>query len=386
MSKNRLDALKYFEKTAIEESRSTSLKEFEKIAVGDQHGIFQHFQSNVADYATRDRYLAQRGGDVVSRDRDGLYGVGPEHEDSYVPTEHVATHLSTRYSPDRVGVQAMRVSDGVFQDPYTNKVYDYNEGFSTEDGRSFPPGHAALQTSIMHLASHLDKKGLIKEATYLDVLLRKNAVTPAATSTIMTMMGGHPDAFTTGELMTLMQLKMNDMGLPPDSTPNNEVNDWSKRCAHKDNPCGDPIVEEFLRKQNAGEAMHSEPDDEDLAPWQKGQWARDRDALLESQKEEDPPFFSGEWATETAKDPKYQDAEGPAPAGIPDHFMSAWKHLSEEQKAAFGDYLLEGGPADASSKTSSHTIKNLVKLATHLDKKGFHKEATYIDVLLRKKA
>ena len=49
-------------------------------------------------------------------------------------------------------------------------------------------------------------------------------------------------------------------------------------------------------------ATDSEPDDEDLAPWQKGQWAKDRDALLESQKEEDPPFFSGEWAKKTEEE------------------------------------------------------------------------------------
>ena len=147
----------------------------EKTAAGDQHGIFQNFQSNVTEYATRERHLSMRG-NTDGSSRDKLYGVGPEHEDSYVPTEYVAPSLSTRYSPDRVGVQAQRVSDGVYKDPYTNKVYDYNEGFTAESGESYPGGSPALQSSLMHLANHLDGIGLIKEADYLDSVLRKSAV------------------------------------------------------------------------------------------------------------------------------------------------------------------------------------------------------------------
>jgi hypothetical protein len=149
-------------------------RKISKTAVADQHGIFQHFQSNTTDYATRDRYLAQRGGDApVGRDTDSLYNLSPEGSDSRVPTEYVAPHLSTRYSPDRVGVQAQRIADGVYQDPYTNKIYDYNEGFKTEDGRSFPGGGASLQSSLMTMANHLDDIGLIKEANELDRILEK---------------------------------------------------------------------------------------------------------------------------------------------------------------------------------------------------------------------
>ncbi len=148
-----------------------------KIAVGDQHGIFQHFQSNTTDYATRERYLSQRGGEApIGRDTESLYNIAPEGADSRVPTEYVAPHLSTRYSPDRVGIQAQRVSDGVYQDPYTNKIYDYNEGFKTEDGRSFPGGSASLQSSLSRMANALDSKGFSKEADRLDGVLKKVAV------------------------------------------------------------------------------------------------------------------------------------------------------------------------------------------------------------------
>jgi hypothetical protein len=155
---------------------SKKRREISKVAEGDQHGIFQHFQSNTTDYATRERYLSQRGGEAsMGRDTDSLYNISAEGDDSRVPTEYVAPHLSTRYSPDRVGIQAQRISDGVYQDPYTNKVYDYNEGFKTEDGRAFPGGSASLQSSLMRAANILDQEGFAKEADQLDGLLRKTA-------------------------------------------------------------------------------------------------------------------------------------------------------------------------------------------------------------------
>ena len=152
------------------------LSELHKLAGSDQHGIFQHFQSNVADYTrekSREKYLSERGGEAPSRDTESLYNLSPEHKDSKVVAPDIAPSLSTRYSPDRVGVQARRIGDGIMQDPFTNKIYDYNEGFKTEDGREFPGGSPALQTDIMNLANHLDDNGLIKEANWLDGILKK---------------------------------------------------------------------------------------------------------------------------------------------------------------------------------------------------------------------
>ncbi len=121
-----------------------------KVASGDQHGIFQHFQSDVVNYSTREKLLEMRGGDK-GPSSDGLYGVGPEHDESFKPSESIPHSLSTRYSPDRVGVQARRVGDGIYQDPYTKKIYDYNDGFKTEDGRDFSGGGVSLQSNIMRL-------------------------------------------------------------------------------------------------------------------------------------------------------------------------------------------------------------------------------------------
>jgi len=56
--------------------------------------------------------------------------------------------LSTRYVPSKPGVQARRIADGVYQDPITNKTYDWNEGFKTEEGETFNGGRVSLQTDI----------------------------------------------------------------------------------------------------------------------------------------------------------------------------------------------------------------------------------------------
>lgn len=144
-----------------------------KRALKDQHGLFQHFQSNVTDYNTRESYLEQRGGKY--QDPQKLYGLGPEHPESYQPKNVKPGSLSTRYVPGRPGVQAQRVSTGVFQDPNTKELFDYNEGFTTQDGRVFDGGTVDLQTDLVNLANRLDKLGLVKEASFLDSILLKVA-------------------------------------------------------------------------------------------------------------------------------------------------------------------------------------------------------------------
>ena len=115
----------------------------------EQHGIFQHFQSGEQEYSLREELLSQRSGDGLDRSNsDNLYGVFPEQDDADNQYAEPQRSLSTRYSPDRVGVQARRLSDGVYQDPYTNKVYDYNEGFKAENGEEFSPSSVENQTKL----------------------------------------------------------------------------------------------------------------------------------------------------------------------------------------------------------------------------------------------
>lgn len=110
-------------------------------------GILQNPAAKEIVYETREHFTAHRGGNSNKE----LYGVGlPDHPKSVNTLAPVSRSLSTRYSPDRVGVQARRVSDGVYQDPITNKVYNWNEGFKTEDGSEFAGGSVDLQTDIMY--------------------------------------------------------------------------------------------------------------------------------------------------------------------------------------------------------------------------------------------
>jgi hypothetical protein len=54
--------------------------------------------------------------------------------------------LSTRHSPDLPGVQLVRVSDGVYRDPVTNKTYDFTRGFVLDDGTKYVGGSVSAQT------------------------------------------------------------------------------------------------------------------------------------------------------------------------------------------------------------------------------------------------
>ena len=152
-----------------------SLYNLSKRAEADQHGIFQNFQGAVIEPNTRDKYLSEKQNVPVDRATESLYNLSPDHKDSSVAIgEAVSPHLSTRYVPGFPGLSARRIGDGVAQNPLTGEVFDYNEGFKTDDGRVFSPGDVSLQTSLLHLAGHLDSIGLVKEADYIDRLFIKN--------------------------------------------------------------------------------------------------------------------------------------------------------------------------------------------------------------------
>jgi hypothetical protein len=61
----------------------------------------------------------------------------------YAPLE---APLMTRYPPDRPGGQMTRITDGVYQDVVTGKVYDFNNGYTTDKGQKIPGGSVANQT------------------------------------------------------------------------------------------------------------------------------------------------------------------------------------------------------------------------------------------------
>lgn len=57
-----------------------------------------------------------------------------------------ALSMSTRYSPDFPGVNLLRISDGVYQDTMSRKVYNFNEGWVSESGEKYPGGSPRNQT------------------------------------------------------------------------------------------------------------------------------------------------------------------------------------------------------------------------------------------------
>lgn len=123
---------------------------FAKIAsifkASQDHGVLQNV-SNVTSYSTRETAIKDKG--LVAPDRENLY---PNMEESKPKTTLAPNlsprSLSTRYSPDRVGVQAQRVSDGVVANPYTGKLYDQRDGYKLENGTVVPGGSVSLQTRV----------------------------------------------------------------------------------------------------------------------------------------------------------------------------------------------------------------------------------------------
>jgi len=54
--------------------------------------------------------------------------------------------LSTRYCPDHIGVQSVRISDRIYQCPIDGMVYNYESGYKNYQGQRVPGGSVAAQT------------------------------------------------------------------------------------------------------------------------------------------------------------------------------------------------------------------------------------------------
>ena len=62
--------------------------------------------------------------------------------------------LSTRYSPDRPGVSLMRITDNVYQDPTTGKIYNYESGYKTDKGNEVPGTSVQNQSNLLQNETH----------------------------------------------------------------------------------------------------------------------------------------------------------------------------------------------------------------------------------------
>ena len=170
-----------FEKlySAVNNLKSANLKK-EILKNAQQDSFFQ--QNTKIDEATREKRL--RDGHELGQ----KYNLTPSERTSLNNNAADAVikqvSLSTRYAPDMPGVQAMRVADGVYQNPYSGKVYDYNQGFKV-DNLVYSGGSPSLQTDIMTLASDFKSKGLLKEARLLglfaeDIIKSKKKIVKSA--------------------------------------------------------------------------------------------------------------------------------------------------------------------------------------------------------------
>ena len=121
-------------------ARKKTLTDLYKIAQ-----ILQEPRMNVTNFSNRFDVLEEMKLPVV--DPLKLYGVFGEQPD-YKPIMSEGNHsLSTRYAPDMPGVQAAVPSDGIRVNPYTKKVFDYNQGFDV-DGKKYAPTSVSNQTKI----------------------------------------------------------------------------------------------------------------------------------------------------------------------------------------------------------------------------------------------
>lgn len=142
--------------------RAAYAEELEKVA---QQGILQDDEGGKNNYGTRDQLLTERGS---SEKNDQLYGVNPAEYGKYeIADRPLSESLSTRYVPGKPGISAERVrgtDGGVYKDPLTNKIYDWNEGFTDEQGQKYQGSSVQGQTEMFSYSDICDPSKLIKKA------------------------------------------------------------------------------------------------------------------------------------------------------------------------------------------------------------------------------
>ena len=145
-----LDQAKGMDRKLARNLRKAAIESFielskEAAVTNEQHGALQNMQRGVQDYPTRQQFTSQRGGQSVSTQK---YDTGPKHQPSKVKDMYeAAPSLSTRYSPDGTGRMSY-LKDGIQVDHITGREYNWNEGFTTEDGTKYPGGSVDLQSDL----------------------------------------------------------------------------------------------------------------------------------------------------------------------------------------------------------------------------------------------
>lgn len=125
---------------------------------------------SLAQQGILDSYRAEPAKRKPGKPSDDLYGVNPaEYGKPEVVDDKVTPSLSTRYVPGKPGVSAERVrgtNGGVYKDPNTNKIYDWNQGFTDEHGHKYEGSSVKNQTDIFSNASICDPSKLKKFSNF----------------------------------------------------------------------------------------------------------------------------------------------------------------------------------------------------------------------------
>lgn len=89
--------------------------------------------------------------DFKAHNQETMHEVAKREVEENRKNHHLQTHQGmavsqTRYSPDMPGVMMTRISDGVYQDTVTNKIYDFQHGFTDASGNPRAGGSIKHQT------------------------------------------------------------------------------------------------------------------------------------------------------------------------------------------------------------------------------------------------
>lgn len=92
--------------------------------------------------------------DFKAHNQETMREVTKKEVEENSKNHHLDTHQGvavsqTRYSPDMPGVMMVRVSDGVYRDPITNKLYDFQHGFTDASGNARSGGSIKHQTPML---------------------------------------------------------------------------------------------------------------------------------------------------------------------------------------------------------------------------------------------
>lgn len=66
--------------------------------------------------------------------------------------------LSARYDPNHPGIMLKRIENGVYQSPLDGKIFNFNEGFTMENGNKIPGGEISANIDEPEYVSRFDTR------------------------------------------------------------------------------------------------------------------------------------------------------------------------------------------------------------------------------------